>query len=650
MSYHNISNPAKNTQRQTVNAQGQSAPAGYHYMLDGSLMLDTDMSYAVIDNFNLDLYDLPYSGETRKFHIDASGEAKFILQITNEDAYYYNFTTKQFQETPSMLEGGVNSGIYTNEITFPAVTSGVYSNIAARNDKVTGTVNGNVTASTTVVLDQTIESLGISVGDRVTGNTALNGEIVYVATIPSTNTFTLSTAATISNDTVLSFYGRQYNIYLYAIPGTVHAPYSEVRFLDDSLDINNSSGSTSLMMQKVIYQKADLELTISGFAPNGTVTGTGNTDTIYMDGLRYKGKSPFSFSWTTSPTAAYMILKQPSSSDVLAFIEPVVGAAPVTLPGENIYPAFTGTDTLRAASGTLVTMTEPVADTMKVGDRVTGMIQSIHAPVVTVVSMYPTEPNAGPKQFTASENIDPTGPPLLYFENQMNYSWPVTNFADKIKAGMIVVYDGVNVTTGTVVSDYKNQVTILEGTEKEQVIVKNKIQAVDTKTKKPNMIKGLITVQPGDITFNKQQVLALAGNTLNVGGYGEGEISRIFGWDVRFTDLKVTLTAPTTTTTLATTTSTITVANTEGVINGVSRVRGIGINSALQNPLITGGGGATGPGTWTADAAQTLENGITLTIENTSRTATITGNIEVLKAGTANQRLRFDIEKIISNG
>jgi hypothetical protein len=73
----------------------------------------------------------------------------------------------------------------------------------------------------------------------------------------------------------------------------------------------------------------------------------------------------------------------------------------------------------------------------------------------------------------------------------MNYSWPVTNFADKIKAGMIVVYDGVNVATGTVVSDYKNQVTILEGTEKEQVIVKNKIQAVDTKTKKPNIDKRL---------------------------------------------------------------------------------------------------------------------------------------------------------------
>jgi hypothetical protein len=231
----------------------------------------------------------------------------------------------------------------------------------------------------------------------------------------------------------------------------------------------------------------------------------------------------------------------------------------------------------------------------------------------------------------------------------MNYSWPVTNFADKIKAGMIVV-PGVNVTAGTVVGDYEDTITIFENTEKEQVIVKNKIQAVDTKAQKPTIVKGLVTVQPGDITFNKQQVLALAGNTLKVGGYGESEILRVYGWDVRFTDLKVTLTAPTTTTTLATTTSTITVANTEGVINGVSRVKGIGINPALQNPLITGGGGtSTGSGRVEADAAQTLENGITLTIENTGRIATITGNIEIIKAGTASQTLRFDLEKFLSD-
>ena len=37
MSYHNIPSSARQSMR---NAQGQAAPAGYHYMPDGSLMSD----------------------------------------------------------------------------------------------------------------------------------------------------------------------------------------------------------------------------------------------------------------------------------------------------------------------------------------------------------------------------------------------------------------------------------------------------------------------------------------------------------------------------------------------------------------------------------------------------------------------------------
>jgi hypothetical protein len=572
MSYHNISHQEIHTERQTVNAQSQTAPAGYHYMPDGTLMSNAVMApNKVIKNFDLDLSDLLHTSELRQFTISGDNGAQFILEIRNEDTYYYNFTTKEFQAAPSRLEKTITGGTYRGSITFPTVTPGVYSNTAARNDKITGTVNGTVTASTTVVLDQTIESLGINVGDRVTGNTALDEAIVYVATIPSANTFTLSTAVNISNNTVLSFYSHQYDIYLYAVPGTMHSPYQEVRFGDGSLDINNSKGSTSLMMRKVIYQNAPIELTISGYSPGSVISGV-NTNTVISTGRgRYKVKTPFSYVFTANAGSGYAVrvLKQPSSSDVLAFVQPVVGANPVPIPGED----------------------------------------------VTVGA----------------------------------YRWPIDNFADKIKAGMIVL-TGVNVTAGTVVGDYYDTVTTLENTENENVIVKNKIQAVDAKAQKPTMVKGLVTVQPGNITFSKQQVLALAGDTLKIGGYGEHEILRVYGWDIRFTDLKVTLTAPTTTTSgVVTGNAIIGVNNVEGVIDNVSRVGGIGINPALQNPLITGGGGTTGSGNWEADATQTLENGITLTVENTGKIATITGNIEILKAGTASQTLRFDLGKFLSD-
>jgi hypothetical protein len=576
MAYHNISN----MQQSRVNAQGQSAPAGYHYMPDGTLMLNSEHSIMpgkVIKSFNLDLSDLPYTREVRQFTISGDNGAQFILEIKSGSTFY-NFTTNTFQAAASRLEKTIAGGSYKSSITFPTV--------------------------------------------------ATDG---------------------------------QYDIYLYAVPGTIHAAYRESRFGDGSLDVNGSSGSNSLMMQKVIYQYATIDLTISGYSPNFAINGVNTPAVISTSRGKSKAKTPFSYVFTASGFSGYAVrvLKQPSSSDVLAFIQPVVGAAPVTLPGENIYPAVTtaaidtvgGGTRVNSVSGSTVTMfiaPSLMSGPIKVGDRIHCAARSGFASSIVTVTTTSTSPTMTFEMSQTAASLGLVANDVLSFSNQMNYSWPVTNFADKIKAGMIVV-TGDNVTAGTVVSDYKNQVTILEGTEKEQVIVKNKIQAVDTKAQKPTIVKGLVTVQPGDITFNKQQVLALAGNALRLGGYGEGEISRVFGWDVRFTDLKVTLTAPTTTTTLATTTSTITVANREGVINNVSRVRGIGINPALQNPLITGGGGGNVPGTWTANAAQTLENGITLTIENTGRIATITGNIEILKAGTASKTLRFDLEKFLSD-
>ena len=448
----------------------------------------------------------------------------------------------------------------------------------------------------------------------------------------------------------------QYDIYLYAKPGTEHATYREVRFGDGSLDTNNSTGSNSLVMQKVIYQYAALTLTLQGYSPNSTVAGTLGTDTISINRGKSQVKTAFSFTTTAGATAAYRILKQPTSNDVLAFIQPVVGdtestligSTPIDLPGENIYPTVTATGNTNAvmSSNATVTMADTIEDLgLKIGDKVIQATGPFFANTVTVVAI--TGGGLSANQFTASEAISVGSGVRLNFHNRMNYSWPITK-AYLIKPGMIVVPD-TNVTTGTTVAAYEDTITIFEDTKDEKVIIKNARPAISTVGKKPTIVKGLITAQDGDVVFNKQQALALAGDTLNIGGYGENEILRVYGWEVRFTDLAIALTAPTTTTSGAVSASTtIGVADTEGVINNVSRISGIGINSALQNPLITAGGGADGPGNWTADGAQTLENGITLTIENTGRVATITGNIEIVKAGTASQTLRFDIEKLLS--
>ena len=114
----------------------------------------------------------------------------------------------------------------------------------------------------------------------------------------------------------------------------------------------------------------------------------------------------------------------------------------------------------------------------------------------------------------------------------------------------------------------------------------------------------------------------------------------------------MTLTPITTTTTAASaggSSTSVVVASRTGILDAVSTVSGIGINPALANPTVASGAGAvTGAGTIVLDAVQSLESGATLTFAGAGQTATITGDIQVLKAGTANQTLRFDINKLLS--
>ena len=219
MSYHDL---YSNTSLRTVNDQGQKAPAGYHYMPDGTLMLDSEMilnDEISITGFDLDLSDLPATSERRRFNILGNRGAEFILEIKdNTTGYYYNFVTNVFQVSPSRLEEQIAGNSYNGSITFPAVTGG----------------------------------------------------------------------------------DDQYDVYLYAKPGTIHAAYSEVRFGDGSLDINNSTGSNSLMMQKVIYQYAALTLTLQGYSTGGTVAGTMATDTISIN----RGKSQVETAFSLTATAS----------------------------------------------------------------------------------------------------------------------------------------------------------------------------------------------------------------------------------------------------------------------------------------------------------------------------------------------------------
>ena len=124
MSYHSTSSAA--ARQSATNAQGKTAPAGYHYMPNGSLMLDVEhvklYGGKLITNFNLDTSGIKAAGENRRFSVSGDIGATFSLEI-REGVNYYNFKTRSFQTAYAKLtNASVGESSYRGNINFPKVT------------------------------------------------------------------------------------------------------------------------------------------------------------------------------------------------------------------------------------------------------------------------------------------------------------------------------------------------------------------------------------------------------------------------------------------------------------------------------------------------------------------------------------------------
>ena len=456
----------------------------------------------------------------------------------------------------------------------------------------------------------------------------------------------------------------QYDILLFAESAynTFHADYKQVRFNNGSIDINSSTGSNSNLLQKVIYQYTDVTITLSATAPQtlrGITTGFSSmvvtTDTITSGRGGAVGKTAFSITVTAAAARAFQINKQPTINDLTAFTTAIFGDA-VIIPGEDIWAgAVRNTDTTNGtvSSETAVTMDAVVANKMKVGDRVTGTgIASTS--VVTVAALPSTY------VFTASENVSIGDGVTLTFTPPYYYRYNVAASSSIHKLGEGMTYidpdlpliDRVTIGAYKATTTYTTDVHAEDGSIKEieNVITDVSIPPLDSIGLKPTIVKGLVTKQLGNITFSKQLINDVDDtNAKYFFGHGPSTIKKIHNAEIRLTDLKVELTAPTTTTTEATSAhATIAVADREGVINNISTVSGIGIDSSVADPTITSGGGADGAGDWIMGATQSLENGITLTVGRTSRVAVITGNIEFINVDDTNFTLYFDLERFLN--
>ena len=545
----------------------------------------------VIRGFNIDLSSIQAVGAVREFQVIGDNGAIFSLEITNKDNYYYNFKTKTFTATYKRLKNKrVDSGIYNGSIVFPAITV---------------------------------------------------------------------------ND--------QYNIFLYAESNhdTSHFEYSEVRFGDDSLDINSSTGSSSNLLKKVIYQYTDTTVTLSAISPSATHHTTGNfqsmavtTDTIVTGRGKSVGKTPFTIVVTAATTKALQIDRQPTIDDLSAFTSVTMGSG-VKISGEDVWTGSArNTDTVNGAveTSSRLVMDTAVASKMKVGDRVTGTGISSSATVV-VAALDPDDDNVyefsmidyasgAAIEVTVGDGVTLTFTPPYYYRWSINSSSSI----HKLIPGMTAV-DPDQPTITAKIGPYKDTTTYTtevqneDGSinEIENIVTNVSVEALDPLGSKPTIVNGLVTQQLGYITFTSQITNDLAADACVFYAYGPSAIKAIANTVIKLSDLKVELTAPTTTTTEATTAhATIAVADREGVVNNVSTVSGVGIDSSVANPTLTTGGGLDGAGDWIMSAVQSLENGITLTVGGTGRTVTITGNIEFENVDETNFTLYFDLEKFLT--
>ena len=523
-----------------------------------------------------------------------------------------------------------------------------------------------------------------------------------------------------------------------------------MRFEDGSIDINSTTGSDSLLIKKVIYQTLATSLIISAGTPNTVAVltpGSIATKTITANVGSSVRKIPFEVAVTAGNTHSYKIDRTPTANDVFISATRTIGSAPSNIPGEDIYPAVSDTDTVdgdfSAGTATKIVMDNNVASNVVVGDKVTvattlltdtvdGTVSSgvkvvmdnnvvtkmavgdgitcsssnavndsnFNKELITVVALNPDGDNA--KEFSISRAnaivdgatltfipkcnretwtvaaLNPDGDNVkefsitgeseglgildgttLSFSNRMNYSWPIDN-VDGLTAGVKPTGDvwAANGTSGSVISPYEEILTEMEGTIQERTIVKKRVEAVDKLGVKPTIARNattklLTTTQTGNITFNKQQKFTLATRALIFSGYGIPVIKTLSGWDIEITDITIALTKPTAVTTAAVSASaSVPIDNGDGVMDDVSTVSSINMSSTAVDPTVTNIASYSGTSaTLTLSAAQTLEDGETLTFDGAGRIITISGNIEIKKVGEIasgwDRVLYFDLEKFV---
>ena len=645
---------------QAVVSQRKEAPPGFHYMANGLLMSDAKHNELygtkVISDFTFDYANIPEGGGTKLYQVKGQKGASFYLEIKNRHGKYYNFKTNTFTTIKADLYQQTigSSKIKSGSIVFPTVSS---------DDQYDIYLHANPGTEHVPLIEYRYADGSIDFNFSKGSNGLLLQKVLYqytdvTLTITGFSVDSTTPTGTITSDTLTL--SRGYSLKNYNFSFTIPI-----------------SATTKCFQIKKQPQPSDVIGFVSVTVPSAPVFIEGeniypavnNTDIV--DGTGFAAATVNKFVMNTN-VADKMVV------------------------GDKITIATTDlTDTVDGAvtSGIKVVMDNNVATKMAVGDRITnsgapqaflsqntvtvaalnpdgdnakefsmseavGLADGLalvftpkcNRELFTVAALNPDEDNA--KEFSYVDAAGGTGSRLgvmdnavLSFSNQKNRGWSVSNAVNISDGSTVILSPGT-----TTLTSYTDDLITLKDTFYESEINLKRLPAI-VKTQKPTVVKGVETVQLANIYLKDAQPLTFAG-AVKIGGYGTGGIYNSSGYKLNFSNLKIELSAITTTTTSSTVgapSTTVAVASRNGILDDVSVVSGIGIDPKVVDPTVDSGAGAvSGAGNIVLTAAQELESGISLTFGNAGQTATITGSVEVLEAGPADFSIRFDIDKLLS--
>jgi len=462
---------------------------------------------------------------------------------------------------------------------------------------------------------------------------------------------------------------------------TTHKPLVEVRNVDDSINLNKSTGSNSSVITKILYQDVVKNLYLSALAPGSywaTSTGTdgavSSSNRVVLSALVPTPLSPryvrvgdkLTCTGVASSVHALVTKINPDGDNAreieISVADTIGDGVLVTFtPSFNgMTPHYTDSTTGRAAlevdsssSSSLpfsITMSCPASRGFILKRKPTAEDLCIVKTVTFGASAL------------AIEGEDTSG--------STYYRWPVDNIAGLVD-GMSLdpsrrALVAGNTTVPAFITSYNTTKTLQRinndnryYTDFEDYTVPdisvNGIDSYDNPITATDR-NGRVTAQAGNIVFNVQQADALkADPNIKLIAQGAKAIKSSTGMNVTLSNVTVTGTlqetdalfsTSVTTTSAVSNSTTIPVDELTRTVAGAT-LRGIGIRGTTK-PIVVSKSRESGAGNIIASSAVTLEDGATLNLDGACSVITIEGNMNIKNMPIVDTTLYFNVERFLT--